>query len=1092
MRILKLTLKNINSLAGENEIDFTQPIFTNDGLFAITGKTGAGKSSILDAISLGLYGKTPRVDVTGNSNPVMTRGENDCYAEVMFKVDGKVWKSSWKQELTRTGNLKPVSRQIASADGKIIADQVRSCDAEIVKILGLSFEQFTKVIMLAQGSFAAFLQADKNEKGELLEQITGTEIYGKISRNVFEKSVQERKKLDKIKIELDSIHILDSDEIQALKEEIETSNKEKIKIDKELENLDKAKNWLAEITELSKAIETAKESIPALTVKLKVAEAKVTETNKFVASANEKYQQQKPIFKKVNQLDTQIAERKKALAPILKKIDESKENKLKLGQKISDYKLTIEKSKTALDKKESWAKENKKYEKLVNDFTAIDQKNTIINQYQEEVQQLKNELDALEKDHSTKKVAFEKMKKSFTTKSEEFLAKEKELSHKKEELSTILGGKEPDELQAEKERKTNFTTQLTKLITVEKNLISTQKEVENYQQVAEKTKKESGELTTLIEKDKKESEQIQSTINLLTENIQLAKKVQSLEDHRNNLKDGEPCPLCGAEEHPYASGNIPTLDDREVKLENEKAKYETLSTKIQANEKKLSELNADHKHATQNKERELKKLSELTLEKSTVVEDIKTLEHDFTISVDPDLLQHLTTRLEKNKSELQKISALIHQSQEFRKAIIALRDTVIPQLSKEKETAKTHKNEAETEYKLVAQKLKDTTATFQQKQKSFDNDKEKFLEELNVYGVSKIEDLKKCLNSWEINQDEIKALKTEIDRSKNEVKLFEKELESLDKVVSEKEKEKAKYQKDLDQLNTERKELFGDKLVDEEEKLLYEAIKNAQDSLETSKKERDVLKTELEKTTAVLKEKENTLQEKSAKKLTDKTTDEITAIQATYKAEATTFVEKIGEIRERLRANNENINANEKKLKEKEKQAEIYKKWKNLDNLIGSSDGKKYRNFAQALTFEHLIGLANKQLQKMSDRYILKRFDDKNNPFELSVIDKFQNNDERTAQNLSGGEKFIVSLSLALGLSTMASKNMRIDTMFIDEGFGTLDSDYLDVALNALSNLQNDGKIIGVISHIAELKERIATHIEIVPGGNGSSKVAVS
>jgi len=111
------------------------------------------------------------------------------------------------------------------------------------------------------------------------------------------------------------------------------------------------------------------------------------------------------------------------------------------------------------------------------------------------------------------------------------------------------------------------------------------------------------------------------------------------------------------------------------------------------------------------------------------------------------------------------------------------------------------------------------------------------------------------------------------------------------------------------------------------------------------------------------------------------------------------------------------------------------------------------------------------------------------NPFELSVIDNFQNSEERTAQNLSGGEKFIVSLSLALGLANMASKNMRIDTMFIDEGFGTLDSDYLDVALSALSNLQNEGKLIGVISHLSELKERIATHIEVVPLGNGYSRI---
>jgi exonuclease SbcC len=171
------------------------------------------------------------------------------------------------------------------------------------------------------------------------------------------------------------------------------------------------------------------------------------------------------------------------------------------------------------------------------------------------------------------------------------------------------------------------------------------------------------------------------------------------------------------------------------------------------------------------------------------------------------------------------------------------------------------------------------------------------------------------------------------------------------------------------------------------------------------------------------------------------------------------------------------------------KQEENVKKWGILNDQIGSSDGKKYRNFAQALTFEYLITLANKQLHKMSERYTLKRTGDSNNPFELSVIDRFQNYDERTAQNLSGGEKFIVSLSLALGLANMASKNMQIDSMFIDEGFGTLDSETLDVALNALSNLQNEGKIIGVISHLSELKERIATHIKVVQTGNGYSKI---
>lgn len=191
MRILKLKFKNINSLAGENEIDFTSPVFTNDGLFAITGKTGAGKSSILDAISIALYGKTPRVDITGSENPVMTRGEKDSYSEVVFEVNGRVWKSSWSQERTRNNTLKQVRRSIADAEDRIIADQARTCDTEIVSIMGLTFEQFTKVILLAQGSFAAFLKAKQNEKGELLEQITGTEIYG-IIRKRFTRSLRKR------------------------------------------------------------------------------------------------------------------------------------------------------------------------------------------------------------------------------------------------------------------------------------------------------------------------------------------------------------------------------------------------------------------------------------------------------------------------------------------------------------------------------------------------------------------------------------------------------------------------------------------------------------------------------------------------------------------------------------------------------------------------------------------------------------------------------------------------------------------------------------------------------------------------------------
>jgi exonuclease SbcC len=159
-----------------------------------------------------------------------------------------------------------------------------------------------------------------------------------------------------------------------------------------------------------------------------------------------------------------------------------------------------------------------------------------------------------------------------------------------------------------------------------------------------------------------------------------------------------------------------------------------------------------------------------------------------------------------------------------------------------------------------------------------------------------------------------------------------------------------------------------------------------------------------------------------------------------------------------------------------------------LHSLIGSSDGKKYRNFAQGITFELMVHHANKQLEKMTDRYLLIR--DEEQPLELNVVDNYQAGEIRSTKNLSGGESFIVSLSLALGLSKMASQKVRVDSLFLDEGFGTLDDEALETALETLGELQQDGKIIGVISHVHALKERINTQINVQPLSSGKSSIS--
>ena len=183
-----------------------------------------------------------------------------------------------------------------------------------------------------------------------------------------------------------------------------------------------------------------------------------------------------------------------------------------------------------------------------------------------------------------------------------------------------------------------------------------------------------------------------------------------------------------------------------------------------------------------------------------------------------------------------------------------------------------------------------------------------------------------------------------------------------------------------------------------------------------------------------------------------------------------------GSIQTKLIANDSLKQKHQERAKVIDLQKKECVRWDMLHQLIGSSDGKKYRNFAQGLTFEMMIGYANRQLQKMMDRYLLIRDDTR--LLELNVIDNYQAGEIRSTKNLSGGESFIISLSLALGLSHMASKNVRIDSLFLDEGFGSLDEEALDTAF-----------MIGVISHVSALKERINTQIQVIPQAGGRSVI---
>ncbi len=1104
MKILNLKFKNINSLSGENEIDFTNPVFTNDGLFAITGKTGAGKSSILDAISLAFYGKTPRVDITGSENAVMTRGEKDCYAEITFEVAGKKWKSSWKQERARTGTLKQVERVIADENNIIVADKIsikgerknadeKTVNEKIEKILGLTFEQFTKVIMLAQGSFAAFLQAKNDEKGQLLEKITGTEIYAVISKIVFERNRTEKEKLDKILLELEAIKILSEEEIENLTKENAIIEKAKNQVDEELQKIETAKKWLSNLTSLQTQINGAKEKLPQLEEQTKETKETFEKYEIALKTAKDEQKKQEPIFKKARELDIKISEKEKLLNPILKVISELEENKKTLSNTLENQSLELEKSKKLLVEKQKWATANKKYEDLVSNYSAIEKENQLLVETSNEIKKVNFEIADLKKNLELQKNDVTKATEVFNKKDKNLISKTKELETKKSELLELLEGKKLSQLQAEKEDILNFSIQIKSLIEVENAIITSQKEVEDIDEKLNQFEKSKTEISKSIEADKKTNENLESKIILLDENIKLTKTIQSLDEHRNNLKDNEECPLCGALEHLFAKGNVPKIGEKEKELATLKKQFQDTTKTVQQNETKLATLISDNGNALNNKEKEEKTLSDNSTKLKETLSEIKSINSIFSLPKGENKIERLEEILAKTKEELKVFNSLITKATNSETEFANLRDNEIPTLRKEKEIATESKKEAETTQRLVERDLQTKQGAGTKSQEKYNIENEAFWEKLKKYAVENIETLKKCLDSWNNNKKQTDELTKQITTIESYIALSKQELENLTKSFNDKQNDRQSIATDKKKLSNDRKVIFEEKSVEEEENRFKKLIETSESEKAKTEKIKNEINTELENNKAIVSEKEKELLKMQEQNITKRTNEELQTEFEEKKIKADEFSQKIGANKQTFKSNADNLKTSGSKLKEKEKQQAIYSKWSILNDLIGSGDGKKYRNFAQALTFEHLIGMSNTQLQKMSDRYILKRTgSDSSNPFELSVIDNFQNSDERTAQNLSGGEKFIVSLSLALGLANMASKNMRIDTMFIDEGFGTLDSDYLDVALNALSNLQSEGKVIGVISHLAELKERIATHVEVIPSGNGHSKIQIT
>ncbi len=956
MRIHTIRLANLNALTGTWEIDLDHPAYS-DNIYALTGPTGAGKTTILDAISLALYGRTPRLArISKAGNEIMSRHSGTCHAEITFSTRTGRYRSHWSQHRARRkagGELQNPKHELADAEsGELLATGLKDVAAAIERLTGMDYQRFTRAMLLAQGDFAAFLRAAPDERAPLLEQITGTEIYSRISIAVHERLRDALEQQRQLATETAGITPLDAATHTAL-------TQESTALQKQLAALATRQQQTA--VALARA-----QNIAELTAELA-------------------------------RLDEQHTAHQAALARFAPERE----------------RLAAAQSAALLDA----------------DYARLDTLRRAQQQNRAALAALDEQAPALARTHETANQALTAASARVHSEKQRLAAAQPRwqqtraydhtLRHQREQLATL------------EQRAAAHTAAQTALAAVEKHAAAAR---ENSARADVARKKTETALAAhlqgrLLREYRAEKD------NILRE-LAYHQRIADLEQQRAHLHDGEPCPLCGATEHPYASELPAQPDDLTARLE-------TLDTYI----KRAETLGEQHENA----QRALASARE------------KQQQTENTLALAAEKARNSAVHAEQHAA-LQQTYA---QTLAARQALLANRDPDA------EETAQQH---AIAEAEAAMEKARDTYQTAQ--------------------------------TAAAANQQQRAQLHARLTTQQQELQTAEQQFAAALGMCSEiaapspagRSPQRGRDGEGVDDVPCAPKiSTFSISDHPHSNTSSRAATTFPDETAWQAARLPAATREALARQAAALDQQTLTLhtrqQDRAARfaTLTAQSADDpdTATLQARQEADEHTRQQH----QQTLAANQhrlaEHERARERLAAQQQaiaKQAAETRRWQNLHELIGAADGKKYRNYAQSLTFASVIAQANRQLVQLSDRYLLTA--DPARPLELNIIDNYQGGETRSAKNLSGGESFIVSLALALGLAQMSGENMQIDTLFLDEGFGTLDEETLDSALETLAQLRTHGKHIGIISHVAALTERIATRIQITPQNGGNSIIS--
>lgn len=1024
MKILAIRGENLASLEGAFEIDFRQEPLRSAGIFAITGHTGAGKSTLLDALCLALFEKIPRnrnvskgikiEDVKGNqiaqqdSRTILRRGTSSGYAEVDFiSLGGETFRARWSVRRSYNkvdGSLQDTVYQVTNLTTEVpLGGTKTELLAQVSTLIGLNFDQFTRAVLLAQGDFATFLKAGPNEKAELLEKLTGTGIYSRISTSVFLKEKEARTDLEMIRERIKGLELCSEEDLVKFNDEKQVLTEQLVSLEQSKKLLEVKVEWLKE-----KGVRTQD----------------VLEATRMLATAQRGVDEAKPRVEYLERID-QVQAIRTDYTTWMTSTKQLQENEAKLvqqqrelAQEVKALREIDSNLETSTKQQQSLQEESNQARPLLKQARSLDVR---IGELKKQLERAQKEIDTLTKEQSDTK---------------------KWIAQTRQHL--ILSTKKIEKINVWYKSHQGYAEAVTNAGLVSNQLTSASETLQNGKTYTATIKQEEIALladTKDLEMQQKEAERLNK---LLPEEVLILRK---------ELVEGQPCPVCGNTHHLVRA----VKEANGLKEESLSKAKKNVAIRIDRLTKDIESRNGRVIRNTSLRDRYRQQYTETMEQLGKWLLDIPEWRKRFEAGTLQATLREVTNQWTTYDKELIAINEAVTKEE----TALELKEESLALALAQMQT----KNQA---YDVL---LREYTALLNERKKLFDG---KSADVVEGAFEKREKVLILALQKLQTDREKIASQKDKVDGALAQIK------ETIAKNQLQQGEAKQVVLAWLESMN-------GAFTLDMLAELLAKDaawISTERTSLKRLDTHRATVNATLlerkDKLAVHLKKEVKPVDEESEELLQEALTTCLSSIEKTRHRE--------NEVQRLLMNHQENKKKVTRYKKEEEKKGVLANNWGKLNQLFGSSTGTKFKVLAQGYTLDVLLAYANKHLKELTKRYTLQRI---GNTLGLQVVDLDMLGEVRTVHSLSGGESFLISLALALGLSSLSSNRMRVESLFIDEGFGSLDGHTLRVALDALERLQTQGRKIGVISHVVEMTERIATQIQVVKAANGRSRIEI-